>query len=89
MYKDADSVVIFKDKNTREILTYVNFDGHGASMDIKQFVLLVSELYGSPTSTMTRKRFAEKLMIATDQAIRHMKHATKEIAAINLEPKAD
>lgn len=78
--------IVFKDKKSREIKTYVNLEGHGASMEITQFISLVAELYGSPASTMRKKTFLDRLNLATHQAIMEMKSQTREIAALSIEP---
>lgn len=80
-------IVVFKDKRSREIKTYVNLDGHGAQATVEDFISLIAELYGSPVSTLTKAGFQKRLLQASEQAIRHLKAQTKEVAAVNLEPK--
>lgn len=83
----SDTVVVFRDRKAREIKTYVNLDGHGAQVDLVDFLSLVSEFYGSPASTMTRKGHLAHLLKSAEQAITHMKGHTREVAAVNLEPQ--
>jgi hypothetical protein len=82
-----ETVIVFKDNKSREIHTYVSLEGHGARMDVKDFISLVSELYGSPAFTFSKQGLLEGLLEASDQAIFQMKSQTREVAAINLEPK--
>lgn len=81
-----ETVIVYKDKKTREIRTFVHLEGHGARMSVQDFVSLVAELYGSPATTMTKKTFLSRLLTASDSAIYKMKAQTKEVAAVNLEP---
>lgn len=81
------AVVVHKDKETREIKTYTRLDGLGAEMALPDFISLMAEKFGSPAMTMTRAMLLKKLQDAAHAAIMDMKMATKEVAAINLEPK--
>ena len=82
----SEKVIVFKDRESREIHTYVDADGHGARMDVQAFISLVADFYGSPVTTLTRSGHLEGLRLAAEQAIRHMKAQTKEVAAVNVEP---
>lgn len=82
----AETVVVFKDQKSREIRTYINLEGHGAAMEVQDFIHRVAELYGSPATTLTRAGLLAGLQAAADRAIYEMKAATKEVAAVNLEP---
>lgn len=83
---NSSAVIVFKDKKSRQVLTYVNIDGHGAQVSIEDFVSLLAETYGSPATTFTKKAFAKALQDAAEQVVRQMKSQTKEIAAVSLEP---
>lgn len=82
----SDEIVIFKDKKSRTIKTYVNLDGHGASMEVKKFIEFVGEMYGSPAMTLTKRAFQERLSIAADEVIKQMKDAAREVAAVSVRP---
>lgn len=83
MFKEM--VVVFKDKKSREIQTFVNIEGHGARLELSQFMSLVAENYGSPVSTITRKGLLDGLLTAAQKATHQMKSKTREVAAVNLE----
>ncbi len=83
----GETVIVFKDKRSREIQTYVNMEGHGARVEVPHFVALLAEAYGSPATTMTRSTFAKRLLESMDEVILQMKASTVEVAAINLEPE--
>lgn len=83
----AETVIVFKDIQSREIRTYVHLDGHGAEMTVTDFVSRVAELYGSPALTLTRAGLLAGLQAAAAQTIYEMKSATKEVAAVNLSPE--
>lgn len=83
---ENEIVVIFKDKKSRQIQTYVNLSGHGAKVSIEDFIKLVCEAYGSPATTMKRKTHLERMLDASQSVIREMKTKTREVAAINMEP---
>lgn len=80
-------VVVHKDRKSREIKTYVDVEGHGAAMSLQDFISLLVEHYGSPATTMTRAGLLDGLQRAMDLALYEMKSKTKEVAAINMEPK--
>lgn len=80
-------VIVFKDKNTREIKTYVNLDGHGAEVTVSDFVSLLCERFGNPATTLTRAALLSKMQKSCEQVIFEMKNQTREVAGINLEPK--
>ena len=84
MNHEHEKVVVFRDRHERKIHTYVNHCGHGANMDLKDFISLVAELYGSPATTMTRSGLLEGLQEAAAKAIHHMKAQTREVAALNI-----
>lgn len=83
---ENEIVVIFKDKKSRQIQTYVNLSGHGAKVSIEDFLKLVCEAYGSPATTIKRQTHLEKILDASQVVIREMKIKTREVAAINMEP---
>lgn len=83
----TNHVVVFKDKRSREIKTYVNLTGHGAQMSAEDFIKLVAERFGNPALTFTNKSLTEGLLTASAEAIRHMKAQTLEVAAMTIEPK--
>lgn len=83
----TETVIVFKDKKSREIRTFVNLEGHGAGMELEAFIDLVAELYGSPATTMTRAGFLKSLQDAAARAVRQMKSQTREVAAVTLEAK--
>ncbi len=82
--KMQTTVIVHKDRKSREIQTYVNLEGLGARTELAYFISLMAEFYGNPVSTMTRRGHLDGLLGAADQAILHMKEQTKEVAAINL-----
>lgn len=80
-------VIVYKDKKAREVQTFVNLDGMGAKVSIHDFLSKICEMYGSPMTTMKRKTHLEKLLACANEVIYDMKMQTREVAAINLEPK--
>ena len=83
---NEEQVIVFKDKKSRQIETYVSLDGHGARVDVKDFIAMCAELYGSPATTMTRAGLKQGMLEACEKAIRMLKSSTREVAAVNLEP---
>lgn len=83
---ENEMIVIFKDKKSRQIQTYVNLDGHGAKVSIEDFIGLLCEYYGSPASTFKRKTHLQRLLDASELVVKEMKLKTREVAAINMEP---
>lgn len=83
---ENEMVVIFKDKKSRQIQTYVNLDGHGAKVSIEDFIGLLCEYYGSPASTFKIKTHLQRLLDASELVVKEMKLKTREVAAINMEP---
>jgi hypothetical protein len=81
-----ETVIIFKDKKSREIQTYINLDGHGARLSVHDFISLVCEQYGSPVSTFKRVTHLEKMIDSAHKVIKDIKEKTREIAAVNIEP---
>jgi hypothetical protein len=79
-----EKVVVHKNRQTGDIETYVNIDGHGARCDLDDFMRLVADIYGSPAMTMTKKGHVQKMQAASQQAIREMKKKTREVAAMNV-----
>lgn len=81
MLKPKEIVIVFKDRKSRAIETFVNTDGHGARMDLDAFMSLVAEAYGNPATTLTMKSHEAKLKVASVLVVQHMKEKTREIAA--------
>lgn len=79
--KPKEFVIVFKDRKSRAIETFVNVDGHGARLDLDAFLSLIAESYGNPSTTLTTKGHAAKLRVAALMVIEHMKEKTREIAA--------
>lgn len=82
MSKPKEMVIVFRDREKRSIGTFVNAEGHGARMEIDQFISLVAEEYGNPASTLTIKSHETKLKAAVQEVIAHMKDKTREIAGL-------
>jgi hypothetical protein len=82
----SETVIVFRDKKAREIRTYINLEGHGASMPLEDFVSLMCELYGPVWSTMSAASLAAGMQEAAQAAVRQMKKQTGQVAAINMEP---
>lgn len=76
-----ETVIVFKDALSREIKTFVNPSGHGAKMDLSDFLSLLSEHYGSPVTTLTKKGHLAALNQAAEKAILEMKSKTAAVAA--------
>lgn len=83
----GEQVIVYKDKASREIHTFVHLAGHGARVELSQFISLLAEAYGSPTLTMTRKGLLEGLQEACEAVVLDMKRKTVGVAAVNLEPE--
>ena len=78
-------VIVFKDKKSRTIETFVDMNGHGARVTVSEFMQMVSDKYGSPTTTLTQKSHEAKLQQAAELVIADMKASTSAIAAVQLE----
>lgn len=76
-----EKVIVFKDRNSRAIETYVDLDGHGARTELDAFIGLLAEAYGNPMVTFTIKGHEAALKAAAAEVIAHMKQQTREIAA--------
>lgn len=81
MTKPKEIVIVFKDRKLRSIETYMNLEGHGARVEIGEFISLLAEAYGNPTMTVTKKGHEDRLKVACAAVIRQMKQQTREIAA--------
>lgn len=79
-------IIVHKDNKNRSIETYASLHDIGARMSIKDFLSLVNDIYGQPTTTMTRAQHLQRLLDSAEKAIYQMKSQTREIAAINMEP---
>lgn len=84
--EQKEVVIVFKDKKSRQIKTFVNLEGHGAEMPIQDFISVLCERFGSPATTLTRAALLSKMQTSCDQVIFEMKNQTREVAGINLEP---
>lgn len=82
MEKILEKVIVFRDRKSREIHTFVTMEGHGARIDLKEFLSLLSEEYGSPASTMRKKSHEKRLKDAANQVLRGMKIKTAAIAGV-------
>lgn len=79
--KPKEIVIVFKDRKSRAIETFVNVDGHGARMELSEFLGLLAEAYGNPTTTLSIKGHEKRLNDAAAGVVQHMKEKTREIAA--------
>lgn len=84
-----EEIVVFKDKKSRAIETFVHVKGHGARMSLNEFIELLAESYGSPATTMRRASHLGGLKAAAAEVIHHMKAQTVQVATKNLENKKD
>jgi hypothetical protein len=78
-----EKVIIHKDAASREIQTYVGCDGHGARMDLGEFLELVADLYGSPFATLTKASHLAQLKRAAGLACEQLKAKTAAVAALS------
>lgn len=78
---NKEKVIVFKDRKSRAIETYVDIDGHGARIEIDAFIGLLAEVYGNPMVTFTIKGHEAALKAAAAEVVRHLKQQTREIAA--------
>ena len=83
---NKETIIIFKDKKSREIKTFVNLDGHGVEISIEDFLSLVCETYGGVASTIKRETHLQRMIEASVIVVLELKSKTKEVAAINMEP---
>lgn len=86
MEHNEEAVVVFRDKKERKIETYVRLSGHGARVELGEFIAMMAEAYGNPTLTFTVGGHEHALKVAALEVIQKMKASTREVAAINLEP---
>lgn len=78
---NKEKVIVFKDRESRAIETYVNLGGHGARTGLDTFISLLAEAYGNPMVTFTVKSHEAALKVAAAEVVRHLKQQTRAIAA--------